>query len=49
MANCIDCGTKVSCGCQLVKGRCSACNYKYQQSLIVPVKPYTENDKSKIS
>lgn len=48
MARCKDCGTKVSCSCQLTKGRCSACNFEYQQSLKEPIKPYTENDKSKI-
>lgn len=38
MANCIDCKVSVGCSCQLTKGRCSACNYKYQQSLLEPVK-----------
>lgn len=27
MANCIVCGLKVGCGCQLVNGMCSACNH----------------------
>ena len=31
-AQCKDCGLKASCSCQLVKGRCSACNYKFVQS-----------------
>ena len=39
MANCKDCGASFGCGCQLVNGRCSACNYAYQQSLIVPQLP----------
>jgi len=31
MSKCKDCGLPASCSCQLIKGRCSACNYKYQQ------------------
>jgi hypothetical protein len=27
-----DCGLPVGCGCQLIQGRCSACNYAYIQS-----------------
>lgn len=37
MAQCIDCGLKAGCSCQLIKGRCSACNYTYEQSLIKKV------------
>jgi len=33
MAKCKDCHIPVECGCQLIQGRCSACNYTYQQSL----------------
>ncbi len=33
MANCKKCGTKVGCGCQLVNGYCSACNYAVQQEI----------------
>ncbi len=33
MAKCRDCGLSVSCGCSLIDGRCSACNYTYQQLL----------------
>ena len=29
MAKCIDCGAPASCSCQLIKGRCSACNNKF--------------------
>ena len=32
MANCTSCGLKVSCGCQLVNGMCSACNYAAQKA-----------------
>ena len=39
MAQCKDCGAPYGCGCQLVNGRCSACNYAYQQSLVVPQLP----------
>lgn len=49
MANCIACGVQVGCGCQLIKGRCPTCNQTYQQSLKGPIKPYTQDDKSKIS
>ena len=38
MAQCIDCGRPASCSCQLVNGRCSACNYAY---LNPPVQPTT--------
>lgn len=31
-AKCKDCGIPVGCGCQLIQGRCSACNYAYIQS-----------------
>lgn len=31
MANCTACGVKVGCGCQLVNGMCSACNYASKQ------------------
>lgn len=31
MANCRNCGAKVGCGCQLINGLCSACNYAAQQ------------------
>ena len=31
MANCTGCGVKVGCGCQLVNGMCSACNYASKQ------------------
>lgn len=48
MAACIDCGVKVSCSCQLSKGRCSACNQIYINSTKT-IKPYNANDKSKIS
>ena len=33
MANCKRCGTKVGCGCNLVNGYCSACNYAVQQEI----------------
>lgn len=36
MANCSQCGIQVGCGCQLINGLCSACNYaaqKVQQKL----------------
>jgi hypothetical protein len=33
MANCKRCQTKVGCGCQLVNGYCSACNYAVQQEI----------------
>lgn len=32
MANCRGCGAKVGCGCQLINGLCSACNYAAQQA-----------------
>ena len=48
MANCKDCGAKFSCGCSLVNGRCSKCNYTYQQSTQKSIKPYSDYDKSKI-
>jgi hypothetical protein len=32
MANCRNCGAKVGCGCQLINGLCSACNYAAQQA-----------------
>ena len=32
MANCRECGLKVGCGCQLINGLCSACNYKLKQA-----------------
>jgi len=31
MANCRECGIQVGCGCQLINGLCSACNYKSKQ------------------
>ena len=31
MANCRKCGIRVGCGCQLINGLCSACNYAAQQ------------------
>jgi hypothetical protein len=31
MANCKRCLVKVGCGCQLVNGYCSACNYAVKQ------------------
>jgi hypothetical protein len=33
MANCKRCQVKVGCGCQLVNGYCSACNYAVQQEI----------------
>lgn len=33
MANCKRCKVKVGCGCQLVNGYCSACNYAVQQEI----------------
>ncbi len=33
MANCKRCQTKVGCGCQLVNGYFSACNYAVQQEI----------------
>lgn len=47
--NCKDCGASFSCGCQLTKGRCSSCNYIYQQSLKEPVKPYSEEEKYRLN
>lgn len=32
MANCKNCKAKVGCGCQLINGLCSACNYAVQQA-----------------
>lgn len=32
MAQCSKCGTKVGCGCQLVKGLCSFCNAAVQKA-----------------
>ena len=32
MANCRECGLRVGCGCQLINGLCSACNYAAQQA-----------------
>lgn len=34
MANCSRCKVNVGCGCQLVNGYCSACNYAVQQEII---------------
>lgn len=31
MANCKRCHVKVGCGCQLVNGYCSPCNYAIKQ------------------
>lgn len=42
-AQCVDCGLPVSCSCQLTKGRCSACNYAYQQTIKPPVKQIKTN------
>ena len=32
MANCKRCQVKVGCGCQLVNGYCSPCNYAIKQA-----------------
>ena len=31
MANCKRCHVKVGCGCQLINGYCSPCNYAIKQ------------------
>ena len=33
MANCRKCGIRVGCGCQLINGLCSACNYAASQTI----------------
>lgn len=42
MAKCVDCGISVGCGCSLTKGRCSACNYRYLESLKGNAVPQTK-------
>lgn len=42
MAKCKDCNIPVGCGCSLIGGRCSACNYKYQEILKGNVVPQTK-------
>ena len=34
MANCKRCHVKVGCGCQLINGYCSPCNYAIKQEEI---------------
>ena len=34
MPNCRNCGIKVGCGCQLVDGLCSACNYAAKKGIM---------------